>query len=78
MTEAIAASPVKLHDLKSKFGLERIEDDSFFSEWLESLPDLTESDRTILTDSLGTPKELDFNNHKYSLVNLISLTLKLL
>lgn len=48
MREAIAARTVKLYDLKSKFGLERIEDDSFFSEWLENLPELTETERQSL------------------------------
>jgi hypothetical protein len=48
MTQTIAARSVKLHDLKSKFGLERVEDDSFFSEWLENLPELSEVDRQSL------------------------------
>jgi hypothetical protein len=46
--QTIAARNVKLHDLKSKFGLERVEDDSFFSEWSENLPELSESDRQSL------------------------------
>jgi hypothetical protein len=46
--QTIAARTIKLHDLKSKFGLERVEDDSFFSEWLENLPELSESDRQSL------------------------------
>jgi hypothetical protein len=46
--QTIAARTVKLHDLKSKFGLERVEDESFFSEWLEELPELSESDRQFL------------------------------
>jgi len=48
MTRAIAARTVKLHDLKSKFGLERSEDESFFSEWLENLPELTDTERQSL------------------------------
>lgn len=48
MREAIAVRTVKLYDLKSKFGLERTEDDSFFSEWLENLPELTETERQSL------------------------------
>jgi hypothetical protein len=46
--QTIAARNVKLHDLKTRFGLERVEDDSFFSEWLENLPELSESDRQSL------------------------------
>jgi hypothetical protein len=46
--QTIPARTVKLHDLKSKFGLERVEDESFFSEWLEELPELSESDRQFL------------------------------
>jgi hypothetical protein len=30
MTPAIAARTVKLHDLKTKFGLQWVEDDQFF------------------------------------------------
>jgi transposase len=37
MREVIAARTVKLHDLKSKFGLERSEDDSFFPELLNAI-----------------------------------------
>jgi hypothetical protein len=48
MTQTIAARTGELHDLKSKFGLERVEDDSFFSEWLENLPELSERDRQSL------------------------------
>jgi hypothetical protein len=43
--QTIAARTVKLHDLKTKFGLERVEDEAFFSEWLEELPELSEGDR---------------------------------
>lgn len=48
MIRAIAARTVKLYDLKSKFGLERVEDDSFFPEWLENLPELTDTERQSL------------------------------
>jgi hypothetical protein len=51
MREAIAARTVKLHDLKLKFGLEQSEDDSFFPEWLENLPELTDTERQSLDHS---------------------------
>ncbi len=48
MTRTIAARKVKLHDLKTKFGLELVFDNGFFPEWSENLPDITESERTAL------------------------------
>ncbi|WP_339366784.1 restriction endonuclease subunit R [Gloeocapsa sp. PCC 7428] len=48
MTQAIAARKVKLHDLKTKFGLQRVEDDQFFREWLDELPELTAVERQAL------------------------------
>jgi hypothetical protein len=41
MAPAIAARNIKLHDLKVKFGLQQLEDEQFFSEWLHDLPELT-------------------------------------
>lgn len=48
MTQAIAARKVKLHDLKTKFGLQRVEDEQFFREWLDELPELTAVERQAL------------------------------
>lgn len=48
MTQIIAARKVKLHDLETKFGLEWVSDEAFFSEWSEALPEITASERTAL------------------------------
>jgi hypothetical protein len=45
MAQTIAARNVKLYDLKVKFGLERVETESFFQEWLDDLPELTDGER---------------------------------
>ena len=42
MVQTIQATDLTLHDLRTKFGLNLIEDDQFFPEWLEGLPELTE------------------------------------
>jgi hypothetical protein len=48
MTPAIAARNIKLHDLKAKFGLQQVEDEQFFPEWLHELPELTLPERQTL------------------------------
>ena len=48
MTQAIAARNIKLHDLKAKFGLQQVEDELFFPEWLNDLPELTHSEQQVL------------------------------
>lgn len=48
MTQTIAARKVKLHDLETKFKLEWVSDETFFSEWSEDLPEITESEQTAL------------------------------
>lgn len=48
MTQTIAARKVKLHDLKTKFGLQQVHDDAFFTEWQHDLPELTASEQRSL------------------------------
>ena len=48
MTQTIAARKIKLHDLKTKFGLQQVRDDAFFAEWQHDLPELTASERESL------------------------------
>ncbi|MBC7881864.1 MAG: restriction endonuclease subunit R [Anaerolineae bacterium] len=48
MAQTIAARNVKLHDLKAKFGLQRVEAESFFQEWLGDLPELADGERQAL------------------------------
>ncbi|PZV04658.1 MAG: restriction endonuclease subunit R [Leptolyngbya sp.] len=48
MAQTIAARKVKLHDLKTKFGLQQVYDDAFFTEWQDDLPELTDAERRSL------------------------------
>ncbi|MBD2111525.1 MULTISPECIES: type I restriction endonuclease [Cyanophyceae] len=48
MAQTIAARKVKLHDLKTKFGLQQVHDDAFFTEWQHDLPELTVSEQRSL------------------------------
>ncbi|MBF2079287.1 MAG: restriction endonuclease subunit R, partial [Synechococcales cyanobacterium T60_A2020_003] len=48
MTQSIAARKVKLHDLKIRFGLQKTQDEAFFSEWLNDLPELTAAEQQAL------------------------------
>ncbi len=48
MASTIAARKIKLHDLKTKFGLRLVQDESFFSEWAEALPDVSQLEKRAL------------------------------
>ena len=48
MVQTIPARTITLHDLETKFGLTFIEDDQFFREWQDDLPDITNSDKQRL------------------------------
>lgn len=41
MVQIIQASELTLHDLKDKFNLEQVEDEQFFREWQDGLPEVT-------------------------------------
>ncbi len=46
--KTIAAHTLKLHDLKTRFNLQKTEADGFFWEWLDRGPDLSESECAAL------------------------------
>ncbi|MEM9818636.1 MAG: restriction endonuclease subunit R [Cyanobacteria bacterium P01_D01_bin.6] len=48
MTQTIAARHVKLHDLKTTFELQQVQDDKFFQEWINDLPSLTDAEQQAL------------------------------
>ncbi len=48
MASTIAARKIKLHDLKTKFGLRLVQDESLFSEWAEALPDVSQLEKSAL------------------------------
>lgn len=47
-TVAIAKSITTLNEAEAKFNLRRTEDDRFFTEWFEGLPELTDPEKTSL------------------------------
>ena len=48
MTRAIAARKIKLHDLKTKFGLQQVQEETFFPEWQNDLPELSSAEQQDL------------------------------
>ncbi len=49
MVQTIAADKITLYDLEKRFQLQQTEDQSFFLEWQENLPVLTEIEQQRLT-----------------------------
>lgn len=64
MTTTLRASSLNLHDVKTKFGLQYTEDEQFFREWSEELPELTDGEKQAL-DKLKTGY---LNNVEYSML----------
>ncbi|HEY9850109.1 MAG TPA: type I restriction endonuclease [Leptolyngbyaceae cyanobacterium] len=50
MTQTIPAQIIELHDLIENFGLQRIEDEQFFREWQDNLPELNDLEKLALDD----------------------------
>jgi hypothetical protein len=48
MIQTIQAKDIDLHYLIDTYGLELIEDNLFFREWQESLPEIADSDKQYL------------------------------
>lgn len=48
MVQIIAATNINLYDLETKFGLQRVDDDQFFREWVDDLPELTDLEKQKL------------------------------
>ena len=48
MTQTISARNIKLHDLKTRFGLQLVQDEAFFAEWFDGLPELTKVEQHAL------------------------------
>lgn len=44
MVQTIQATDITLHDLRSKFNLSQTEDDQFFREWQNDLPEVSEEE----------------------------------
>jgi hypothetical protein len=48
MVQTLPAKEITLHELKEKFGLQLVEDDQFFREWQDDLPEITEEEKQRL------------------------------
>ncbi len=48
MVQTIQARELTLHEVETKFGLQEVSDASFFLEWQDNLPELTELEQQIL------------------------------
>ncbi|MEB3282578.1 MAG: restriction endonuclease subunit R [Lyngbya sp.] len=48
MVQTIQAQNVNIRDLIENFGLQLIEDEGFFPEWQENLPEVTETEKQLL------------------------------
>jgi hypothetical protein len=48
MVETIQARDITLHDLETKFGLTHVENDQFFREWQDDLPEISDLEKQRL------------------------------
>lgn len=48
MAQTIQARDITLHELETRFGLTLVEDEQFFREWQDNLPDITASEKQQL------------------------------
>jgi hypothetical protein len=48
MVQSLPISNLNLYDVEAKFDLKETQDEGFFSEWHQNLPELTESERQAL------------------------------
>ena len=64
MVQTISATSITLHDLESKFELQLIDDESFFREWRDNLPEITDLEK----QQLDRVKASYLNLVKYSML----------
>lgn len=50
MVQTIQAKNIKLHDLIEEFGLQRSDDEEFFREWQDNLPELADFEKAMLDE----------------------------
>jgi hypothetical protein len=48
MTQTIQSKTLTLHDVKTKFNFQFCEDEQFFREWIDDLPEITEVEKRYL------------------------------
>jgi hypothetical protein len=50
MVKTIQARDISLYELEEKFGLQLVTDSSFFTEWTENLPILTDGEKSAMSN----------------------------
>ncbi|WP_211178600.1 MULTISPECIES: type I restriction enzyme HsdR N-terminal domain-containing protein [Brasilonema] len=53
MVQTIQAKDINLAHLSEKFGLERIEDEQFFRDWQDNLPELSDLEKQLVDEVKG-------------------------
>lgn len=48
MTQSLQAKTLTLRDVKTKFNLQLAEDEQFFAEWIDDLPEITDEEKRYL------------------------------
>ena len=48
MTQSIQAKTLTLHDVKTKFNFQLCEDEQFFREWIDDLPEISDDKKRSL------------------------------
>ncbi len=48
MVQTLSAPKITLHELRKKFGLQLVEDEQFFREWQDDLPEISEEEKRRL------------------------------
>ncbi len=74
MVQTIQAKDLTLHDVKEKFGLKQAEDEQFFGEWLDDLPELTDLEMRSLDRVKADFLYLDEYPMPESLVKMLVLS----
>lgn len=64
MVQIFQATEITLYDVESRFGLEIVEDEQFFREWLDNLPEITDMEK----QRLDRVKASYFNLAKYQML----------
>jgi predicted type IV restriction endonuclease len=64
MVQTISATSITLYDLESKFDLQLLDDESFFREWRDNLPEITDLEK----QQLDRVKASYLNLVKYSML----------
>ncbi|MEQ8382423.1 MAG: hypothetical protein RH949_08635 [Coleofasciculus sp. A1-SPW-01] len=59
MVQIIQAQTLNIIDLEQKFGLTQADDDQFFSEWYENLPDIFDLEKQVLDQEEFVRDRLD-------------------